>query len=171
MKRFLIRTSRFVLLLAAAALVLASGPGAQTYPPAGCELQLSATAVDPGESFVASACGFEPGATVTFSLVQDGEVTVLGSAAADADGAVRARLTIPSGTPLSEAIVRARGLGVNGEVLVLEASLRVGTELASAEALPDTGFPAAKVALAGVVIATAGFLLLWTTRRRRTQQS
>ena len=170
MKR-LIRTTRLALLLAAATLVLAGGAGAQTYPPAGCELQLSATAVDPGESFIATGCGFESGTRVTFSLAQDGDVTVLGSATADAETEVRAELTIPSGTPLGDAIVRARGLGENGEVLVLEASLRVGTELAIAESLPDTGFPAARVAFAGVVIAAAGFVLWWTARRRRAQQS
>lgn len=166
-----IGTSRLASLLATVALVLASGAGAQTYPPTGCELELSATVVEPGESFVAAACGFEPGARVTFSLVRDGAVTALGSATAGADTEVRAELTIPSGTPPGDAIVRARGLGENGEILVLEASLQVGAELAVAESLPDTGFPAAKVALAGAAIAAAGLFLWWTTRRRRVRQS
>lgn len=171
MKHARIRPSRLAPLLATVALVLASGAAAQTYPPSGCELQLSATAVDPGESFVAAACGFEPAARVTFSLVQNGAVTVLGSATADADTEVRAELTIPSGTPLGDAILRARGLGADGDILVLEASLQVGTELAIAESLPDTGFPAAKVALAGVVFAAAGVVLWWTARPRRTRKS
>lgn len=156
-----------ITVLALAGLALAAVASAQTYPPSGCELQVSTSVVEPGESFIAEGCGFEPRTEVTFTLERSPGV-VLGVASANANGEVRAELTIPERTTPGRYTLHARGAAEGGGTLDLEAGLTVAlaTVAGSEEELASTGLRLAPIAAAGLLLVAAGASLLLARRRR-----
>ena len=171
MSRALGEGARVILWLLVAPLLAAGVATAQTYPPRGCELELSSSAVESGEGFVVAAHGFAPGAELTLFLEGKGFARVLAVLIADDRGRVRAHLTIPAGTQPGRYMLHARGgregRGVCSPVAALLAEGSGAAAVRGGENLASTGFPVAEVAFLGATLLAIGVALLAATRSNR----
>jgi membrane anchored protein len=188
------RKSVSAIAVAASLMMLAAPALAQEYPPTTSEgLTVSETTLRPGESFVASGEGADPGDTVTFRLSQSSasslggasrvvaagpalasrlvasrplaQGTSLGSTTADSEGAFRATLTIPLGTdPGLYTLTAADGGDTLGVVTI---RVVAAADDDGAGGLPFTGSNVAPGLAVGASLILAGGLLLLALRRRR----
>ncbi len=133
--------SRIALLVVvvATSVGLVAAASAQTYPPSGCELQLSTTRIVPGGTVRVDGCGFLPAATVRFALRVCGSVIGVGSVRADRDGRISTTLEIPEDVPGGKAVLQARGRGTDGRMLVLQGVSGVDAPCASEEVSGHVG--------------------------------
>jgi len=179
--------SRIALLVVvvATSVGLVAAAGAQTYPPSGCELQLSTTRIVPGGTVRVDGCGFLPAATVRFALRVCGSVIGVGSVRADRDGRISTTLEIPEDVPGGKAVLQARGRGTDGRMLALQGVSGVDAPCASEEVsapssdtgtrggqpntgtdLPNTGIDLALVVAVGAALVAAGLALRRIRRRQ-----
>jgi LPXTG-motif cell wall-anchored protein len=165
-------------LVVAVSLGLVATASAQTYPPSGCELQLSTTRIVPGDTVRVEGCGFLPGTTVSFALHACGDVVDLGSVRADQDGGFSTAREIPEDISGGRIVLDARGRGADKRLVILRGVLGAVASCAPEEAsapssgtdirggIPNTGIDLALVAAVGAALAAAG-LALWGTRRKQ----
>jgi LPXTG-motif cell wall-anchored protein len=155
--------------IAAGLMLLAAPALAQEYPPTSEGLTVSETTLRPGESFVVSGEGADPGDTVTFRLSSSSASSLggasLGSTTADGEGAFRATLTIPLGTdPGLYTLTAADGGNTLGVVTI---RVLAAADDDGAGGLPFTGSNVAPGLAVGASLILAGGLLLLAVRRRR----
>jgi LPXTG-motif cell wall-anchored protein len=160
------------LLVAVTALTMGTQPAAAQYAGAGTATVSNPTPT-PGGSTSITACCFQPGTTVTFTL--DGG-TVVGTAVAGSTGAATATVTIPAGTSVGAHTITAAGSNItDGTPLTVTADLTVvaGVVVTAAPAatgtLPKTGssFTTLLLTGAGVGLVVVGGLVVLAGRRRR----
>jgi hypothetical protein len=150
------------------ALVLAlavSPAAAQQYPPAQETIVVDDTVVVPGQDVVISFSGSPAGSTWTFTFFS--QPVVLGTATADAGGAVTFSATIPeNATPGTHTIT-----GVNETGLSVSVSLTVTADAAQAAAtdgdLALTGRNTVPLSRLGAILVAAGGVAVLAARRRR----
>jgi LPXTG cell wall anchor motif len=174
--------------------LLASPAHAQPYPPTTEEgLTVSESTLSPGESFVVTGEGADPGATVVFTLtgplsstlgsgnrvvaagpalarlvaaarpLAQSSTVTLGSTTADDDGHFRATLTIPSDTEPGVYTLTATS---GGDVLST-ATIRVLASTTGGLAFTGSNVGPGLAIGAGLIVA-GGLLLLAVRRRRRS---
>jgi hypothetical protein len=180
------------LAISAGLVLLAIPAHAQDYPPTTEEgLTVSESTLSPGESFVVSGEGADPGATVVFTLTRTSSTlgsgarpvaagpalaravasvrplaqgtTTLGSTTADEDGNFRATLTIPSSLDPGVYTLTATS---GGEVLST-ATIRVLASTTGGLAFTGSNVGPGLAIGAGLIVA-GGLLLLAVRRRRRS---
>lgn len=136
-------------------------------------LVLSSSTVAAGGQLTLTAGRCEPMTDVTFTL---GGVS-LGSAEAGLDGQASLTTTVPSDLAPGGYLVQSTCTGVNGQALVLSATLTVdgaagGGGGTSGDALPRTGdnstIPMTQVAVAA--LAAGGLLVLMGNKRRTARE-
>ena len=138
------------------------------YPPGRCQLALSRSAAQRGETFRATGGGFVPGEEVTLSIAGRNAQRVI----ADSNGAFSVDLTVPDDAPYGATKVLASGanqqLSADFEVLAAGAA---GSDPAPATArrsgLVRTGSDAVGLASAGLSLVVVGGVLVMIVRRRR----
>ncbi len=113
----------------------------------------------PGASVEVAASGFRAASSATVTLRSD--PIVLGTATADATGAVRLVVEVPDGVEPGTHTIEVSGTGADGSPRVV--STRI--EIIDAE-LPNTG-PRRRLALAGLVALVAGLAMVLLARPRR----
>lgn len=136
------------------------------YPPGRCQLALSRSAADRGDTFQASGGGFVPGENVTLSIAGSPVKSVV----ADGNGAFTTDVVVPKAAPLGSTEVRAAGADQ-----VLSAAFEVtgpGSRGAGAASsgngnLPRTGAELAATAALGVVLIALGAFAVVVARERR----
>jgi LPXTG-motif cell wall-anchored protein len=130
------------------AVVLTAAPAAaQQYPPAVNSLTVSCRTPAPGESIGVEARTFAAGADVTITLAS-GPV-VIGTAAADASGAVSFQVTIPADTPRGSNTINATGQAPDGSTVSLSAHIAVANGCGGAAADVDSDTPAGSLPRTG----------------------
>jgi hypothetical protein len=137
------------------------------YPPGRCQLALSKSAGDRGDTFTASGSGFVPGETVTLSIAGQN----VRSVTADPDGAFVADLTVPRNAPIGPTEVRAAGQGqtltaafeVTGSAPAAVASSGRST---SGSTLARTGAEIAATTALGLLLIALGAVALRAARER-----
>jgi len=143
--------------------------GRPPYPPGRCNLALSQSAADRGQTVQARGEGFVPGETVAFSIGGRQVAT----AVADSTGAAVADLTVPNDAAYGRTEVTA-----SGEAQVLSAAFEVvapaaadrGRSSAAAAAgagVARTGAAIAAMTLLGVTLLGLGAVFVVGARRRR----
>lgn len=135
------------------------------YPPGQCQLALSQSAAQRGETFQATGGGFVPGETVTVTM--SGQR--LATATADGNGVFAATLTVPSDATVGRTEVLAAGQSqqLSAAFQVLPAGAAAAAPSRSSGQLPRTGMEVAAMALFGAVLTAAGVLLVLAVRRRQ----
>ncbi len=124
---------------------------------------LSTGSIVAGGTFTATGAGFDPGETVRATLFST--PIVLGTARADADGAVSLALTIPADVEPGRHTVELRGLASG---VTVELPLEVlGQE--TPRALPATGGTTAATTGVGGALVALGAALVALARRRSTR--
>ena len=98
---------RRLLLLAGALVLMLAAPAHAQYTPG---ISVNPPTVVPGGTVTVTACCFQPGSTVTFTI---GGAT-LGTALADANGVATGSFTVPATVPAGAATVAAAGLDAGG---------------------------------------------------------
>jgi LPXTG-motif cell wall-anchored protein len=138
--------------------------GRPNYPPGRCQLALSQSAGQRGDTFTATGNGFVPGETVALTMAGRSA----GSAVADPSGTFVASVTVPGDAPLGSTAVLASGqsqqLSADFQVLGAGAAADPGQQSAS---LPRTGAQVAGLTGLGALLLAVGALAVTTTRRRR----
>ena len=160
------------------------------YPPKSNNLTVSESTVSPGESFICSGDGAEPGATVSFTMQRSSSALggnrslaagpglasfaaairpqaqasiSLGSTTANGDGQFSATLTVPSDTDPGVYTLTASS---GGEVLAV-VTIRVAAAGGVGD-LPFTGGNVLPGLAIGATLIVAGGLLLLSLKRRRS---
>lgn len=138
------------------------------YPPGECNLALSQSAAQRGQTVHASGNGYATGETVVVTL--GGQQ--VGTAVADSVGAFSLDFTVPADAPIGRTDVLAssasRELTAAFEVIGAAEASRGSAADERAAALSSTGTDAARLALLGVGFVLAGVVLLIVVRRRRS---
>lgn len=124
-------------------------------------IAVSDNSVQPAQSIVVFAAGFEPGSTVTIVLQPAG--TVLGTAVADSRGRVEVSVIVPQQTAVGNYAIGANG--VNGQQPV-QLSIAIAVT-SSGRPLPSTGGDVASILVVAAACAAAGLFLVLRFRRRR----
>ncbi len=124
-------------------------------------IAVSENSVQPGQSIVVFASGFESGSTVSIVLQPGG--TVLGTAAADSRGRIEVAVEIPRQAAVGTYMVEASG--VNGQQPV-ELSIAI-VVTASGRPLPATGGNFVGILLAATACASLGAIIVVRFRRHR----
>lgn len=171
-------------LIAAGALAIvamAAPAGAQQYPPAVNSLTISDATPTPCQTISLEGRTFATGSTVTVTLLP--ESVALGTAVADAAGAITLQATMPTDTPLGAHTITATGTAPGGSPLSLSVSITVvAAENCGAGAgagagagkgnLPHTGsdssIPLAKLGLG--LAALGGLITAVAVKRRKAAQ-
>lgn len=170
-----------VMLGLTAAPALADDP---QYPPQDdLKIEVSTTALCPGDSVTVSGSGFEAASSVVIELASN--ETNLGSATVDGEGGFSFESTIPETQEPGDYTVRVSGTAADGSEAVETAALQVqdcdeagptttapGAAAPSddddaAGSLPVTGSDAMTLLKIGLALAALGGLLLALARRRR----
>ena len=131
-----------------------------TYPGSTRGLVLDAVVASLGTTVTATASGFFPGTPVSIGL--DGTPGLLVSA--DAEGVVRASVTIPGTRAVAPTTITATGVGADGRPLVVGKGLRVASELPPVR-LP--GILGTRQWLAAVLVGLGFGMSFIITRRAR----
>jgi hypothetical protein len=153
---------RRMLLLAAALVVVIAAPAYAQYNPG------VTTTVNPNGTATFTACCYQPGSTVTFSV---GGV-VIGTSAVNAAGVATGTFAVPAGVAAGTNTVTAAGTGSTGAAVTETGSVVVGGTTATTAVtglrLPATGSSPATVpiGLIAVGLVVAGSLALLGARRR-----
>lgn len=139
------------------------------YPPGQCQLALSQSAGQRGDTFQATGGGFVPGETVTLSMSGQRLTT----ATADGNGAFAATLTVPADAAFGRTEVLAAGQSqeLAAAFEVLPANAAAAAPSRSSGTLPRTGVEVAAMALFGAVLTAGGVLLVLAMRRRQLPTS
>lgn len=116
-------------------------------------------AVAPGEEVELRGAGYAPGGSIAITI--ESEPRLLATVQADAAGAFRATVTIPTDITAGEHTLKATGPDASGGLRVLSADITV------IGALPRTGSDAAALTLAGLAAVSAGAATVIFVRRRR----
>jgi LPXTG-motif cell wall-anchored protein len=175
---------RLAVVLAVAAIGLMASPAAADYPPGDDGITVSDATPCPGQKFTITAGDFQPGTTVTVTLLPS---SVLGTPEVGDDGSVTLDVTLSAtqavGKPATIEVAGApEDESEEGDVLILSADVDVvacdeappttapPTTAAPGGSLPKTGddstMPLLKIG--GGMAAAGGVLLaLAATRRRR----
>ena len=183
------RKAKLLFALASLFAAVSAAASAQTYPPQGSELAVSASAVAPGGTVSVQAAGFRPRSSVALSLRAAGASFSLGVVEADSRGAIAATVRIPASVPAGRALLLARGEDPSGRPLVVQAVLGIVASGGSTDAspaagerteagsgvvatirggLPNTGFDAAVALLAGAGLVATGVALRRAGRNRES---
>lgn len=152
------------------------------YPPQDeLKIEVSATALCPGDSVTVSGEGFAPDSSLVVELVSN--ETTLGSPTADGGGAFTFETTIPETQEPGGYTVRVTGTAHDGSDVVESAALEVQdcddappaaapAAPSSEGSLPVTGSNATMTLIQiGLALAAVGGLLLALARRRRAALS
>lgn len=137
------------------------------YPPGRCQLALSQSAGQRGDTFVANGSGFVPGETVRLSMAGREVGTVL----ADSNGAFVADITVPRNAPLGQTEVLAAGQSqtlsaafeVTGSAAAAAAAARSSE---SSSSLPRTGAEILATAAFGLLLVAVGLVAVRVARER-----
>ncbi|HEX7167980.1 MAG TPA: hypothetical protein VF230_13465 [Acidimicrobiales bacterium] len=146
--------------------------GRGQYPPGECNLRLSQSAAQRGQTVGTSGSGFVPGEVVAMSLQPGGQS--LGTTTANAQGEIAHDVVIPADAPLGENRVLAasatRELSASLEVVATPATSRSNRASAPTStaggSLARTGVAIAGTVTLGSVLVMAGVLILGAARRR-----
>jgi LPXTG-motif cell wall-anchored protein len=165
-------------LLAAAIMtvvLLAAPAAAQQYPPAVNSLTVGCPTPTAGDTVGIEGRTFAAGSAVSITLASSS--VVVGTATADASGAVALEVTIPATTPRGAQTINAAGQAPDGTPLSVSASITVADGCRAAAAgvtdrsspLPKTGddssIPLAKLGL--VLAAIGGVITAMAAKRRK----
>ena len=141
--------------------------GRPDYPPGRCQLALSQSAAQRGETFTATGGGFVPGESVVLSLGS----RQLTSVVADPNGAFAVELTVPDDAPFgrTEVVASAPSQTLNAafEVVAAPAASRSAAQETSG-VLARTGEQIARLASVGLSLVLVGVVLVIVVRRRRS---
>ncbi|HZQ26868.1 MAG TPA: LPXTG cell wall anchor domain-containing protein [Acidimicrobiales bacterium] len=135
------------------------------YPVGRGQLTLSNTAAHSGDDVTASGCGFKPGSSVALDFLST--PVRVGTATADANGGIRATVTVPANATPGTHTIEATGTDPRGAPLVLSASITI---LGAGAPLPHTGSSStAPLTAAGVGLVLIGGVAVVGARRRRAR--
>jgi LPXTG-motif cell wall-anchored protein len=123
----------------------------------------SGASCNPGGPLSASAQGFDPGTTVTFTFESD--PVVLGTAVADASGAASIQSTWPAAAADGAHSVVASGTG-DGVPFSVSSSTTCGVGGSGGGALPRTGSDSAPLLQIAIALVAAGGILVLAARKR-----
>jgi LPXTG-motif cell wall-anchored protein len=122
----------------------------------------SGASCNPGGPLTATAAGFDPGTTVTFTFNSD--PVVLGTGTADAAGIASIETTWPAAAADGGHTVTASGTG-NGVPYSVSSSTTCGVG-GSSGALPRTGSDSAPLLQIAIALVAAGGILVLAARKR-----
>ena len=168
-------TALAALALAALACLGLATPATAAYGPQTGSAAVSATTVDSGGTVTVRGGGFAPGATVTVTVSQGGDVYLTQRVTADENGQVSVTLTL---TEVGSNTVTLRGRqadGTGSRVLGVKVGVEAANGLAAdanaaGAALPHTGGISLSSLWAGIGLVAAGGLLVAVGRSRRRIQ-
>jgi hypothetical protein len=168
-KRLLIVVALTPLLTAVLTALLTAAPAhGQDYPPGDDEsITISDTTLVPGQTFTITATGFASGAETTATFFS--EPVVIARGTADGSGTVTLTATVPEDATLGTHTITVSGMGADGELLELSATVEVVAPGAGAgpdadagadgdlprtgrNTLPLTGIAAALLAIGGAIV-------------------
>ncbi len=137
------------------------------YPATTGTLNTSLTSVAPGDSVTVSGDGFLPGTPVQITI--ESTPTLLARVNADARGAIRATVTIPSGLEPGTHTLTATGANPSGGTLVLSRTITVTG--GGGSGLPLTGTNTALLVGLALAVLVVGWLLIVLTQRHHASRN
>jgi hypothetical protein len=130
---------------------------------------VSTSTPGPGGSDTVTADGFKPGSSADIFIFST--PVLLGKATADANGAISAKVTIPSSfAGGSQHTIEVEGVGPTGAALTESLPITLGAASSSSGSgggLAFTGVHIAELSGTGVALVALGAFMVFTFRRRR----
>jgi LPXTG-motif cell wall-anchored protein len=135
------------------------------YPVGRCQLALSQSAAQRGDTVSATGNGFAPGETVTFSIAGK----PAGSAVANDEGVASASLRVPANAAVGQTeVVASAGSGSLSAAFEVLGDNAAAAPETGGSTLPRTGVEVAGLAIFGLLLIGIGAAAVAGARRKRT---